>query len=127
MCVCVCPSFSFPSPLLPLSLSCSLVRFVDQYLSIGTTLPTNYNIYGLGEHVLESFKLRYDNFNSSLTQSVNFNSSLTQSVNFNSSLTQSVNFSPLFLPSNPQTLTMFNSDIGTPVHPNLCEQPLYTN
>jgi alpha-glucosidase len=33
------------------------LRFVDQYLSIGTTLPSNYSIYGIGEHVLDSFKL----------------------------------------------------------------------
>ncbi len=26
------------------------VYFSDQYLSIGTTLPQNYNLYGLGEH-----------------------------------------------------------------------------
>ena len=26
------------------------VYFADQFLSIGTTLPPNYNLYGLGEH-----------------------------------------------------------------------------
>ena len=58
-------SLSLPFPLsslsLPLSLpplSLSPVRFVDQFLSIGTSLPDNYNIYGIGEHVLDHFKLR---------------------------------------------------------------------
>eukprot|EP00731_Ephydatia_muelleri_P031502 Em0023g9a len=27
------------------------LQFADQYLELSTTLPTNYNIYGLGEHV----------------------------------------------------------------------------
>ena len=26
------------------------VSFADQFLSVATTLPQNYNIYGLGEH-----------------------------------------------------------------------------
>jgi len=37
------PVFPFPLP----------VQFIDQFLQISTSLPTNYNIYGLGEHVTQ--------------------------------------------------------------------------
>ena len=53
MCVLV---FAYMSTILT---SSSPVRFIDQYLSIGTSLPNNYSIYGLGEHILDSFRLRY--------------------------------------------------------------------
>ena len=33
------------------------VQFTDQFLSIGTRLPNNYNIYGLGEHAVPSLRL----------------------------------------------------------------------
>ena len=34
------------------------VQFADQYLSIGTSLPKGYNLYGLGEHVTPYFRLQ---------------------------------------------------------------------
>lgn len=38
----------------PLSLA---VQFSDQYLEISTVLPKNPNLYGLGEHIKDSFRL----------------------------------------------------------------------
>ena len=42
LCILVC---QIRNAVLPL-----IVTFADQFLSIATTLPQNYNIYGLGEH-----------------------------------------------------------------------------
>ena len=56
-----CKSNHLTLQCLTLSSSPRVVRFVDQYLSIGTTLPSNYSIYGIGEHVLDTFKLRSAN------------------------------------------------------------------
>ena len=34
------------------------VKFYDQYLSISTKLPSNYNLYGIGEHVTPYLRLQ---------------------------------------------------------------------
>ena len=34
------------------------MQFADQYLSIATSLPDNYNLYGLGEHITPYLRLQ---------------------------------------------------------------------